>query len=398
VFKAPDAPSTVDVSPGDAQVLVTWAAPADNGSPLISYLVSWRAVSGARAGSITVPARSLETTISGLANGTTYVVSVAARNQAGPGPGTQSPTFVPNPGLTAPADLQAMATSNGAVTVTWRSTARTTHGPVQFFVTAAGQTVAQTSRTRVVITGLTLGRPYRFTVAAADGSGQRRSATSEIVIPFSPAAAPGALRSSSGAGTVDLSWTPPAVNGGTLAGYLVSANGEPDQTVTGPSATFTGLHTSTLYKFSVRAITHDPNGGGTSLTGASATISARPITVPAVTIVDAAWTENNDISIQVTVDDGGGPTTCVTTTVIISFSNGPCDSEHSIVIRGINSDGDIDVPLQVTGTNAAGKGQPSNTFLLKARSSGGHHDSVDSNSVGIPPARVHQHPRVQAEP
>ncbi|HZE49255.1 MAG TPA: fibronectin type III domain-containing protein, partial [Jatrophihabitantaceae bacterium] len=66
--QVPDAPATVTASAGDGQVTVNWTTPADNGAALTSYLVSWP------GGSTTVSAGARQTTVSGLADGTSYVM------------------------------------------------------------------------------------------------------------------------------------------------------------------------------------------------------------------------------------------------------------------------------------------------------------------------------------
>jgi hypothetical protein len=78
--KVPRAPRDATVTPGDRAIEVAWTSPTkDGGSPVTSYTAS--AVSGAHTFTCTTSQRRC--TIHGLANGTTYAVSVVARSAAG---------------------------------------------------------------------------------------------------------------------------------------------------------------------------------------------------------------------------------------------------------------------------------------------------------------------------
>ena len=83
---APDAPSAVAATAGNASAQLSWAAPADGGSPITSYTITPYAAGVAQTPTTltgTPPATS--TTVSGLTNGTTYTFTVAAANAIGEG-------------------------------------------------------------------------------------------------------------------------------------------------------------------------------------------------------------------------------------------------------------------------------------------------------------------------
>ena len=83
--RASDAPSITAITPGDATIAVSWTAPTANGGAAVqSYRVTVTPHSGGSAVSITTPdAATTSHTFSGLVNGTTYDVAVAANNSAG---------------------------------------------------------------------------------------------------------------------------------------------------------------------------------------------------------------------------------------------------------------------------------------------------------------------------
>ena len=82
----PSEPYNVYVLPSDTTIQVTWNAPNNTGiSPITEYRVFWDLVPGARSYSASA-GTSLSYSISGLAEGKTYFVSVAASNTGGQGP------------------------------------------------------------------------------------------------------------------------------------------------------------------------------------------------------------------------------------------------------------------------------------------------------------------------
>ncbi|WP_395026237.1 IPTL-CTERM sorting domain-containing protein [Comamonas odontotermitis] len=83
----PSAPGTPVVIAGDGQVVVSWAASADNGSPISKYTVSGTP-GGTCVSETVLPATSPATscTVTGLANGTAYHFNVVATNGVGDSP------------------------------------------------------------------------------------------------------------------------------------------------------------------------------------------------------------------------------------------------------------------------------------------------------------------------
>ena len=82
----PDAPVISSVTAGNAQVVVAWSAPANNGAAISDYVVQY---STSPSGSYTTFADDTSTstsaTVTGLTNGTAYYFKVAATNSVGTG-------------------------------------------------------------------------------------------------------------------------------------------------------------------------------------------------------------------------------------------------------------------------------------------------------------------------
>ena len=93
---APDAPTVDSITAGDAQLYISFTAPAsDGGSPITNYRYSLD-------GGLTFPRAIAQTTsplvITGLTNGTTYSVQIKAMNKFWDGPATASVSATPNIG------------------------------------------------------------------------------------------------------------------------------------------------------------------------------------------------------------------------------------------------------------------------------------------------------------
>ena len=84
---APGAPSGVTASPGDGSAMVSWVAPASNGSGITSYTVTPFVGAVAQPPTTVVGSPpAVSTTVSGLTNGTAYTFVVSATNGVGTGP------------------------------------------------------------------------------------------------------------------------------------------------------------------------------------------------------------------------------------------------------------------------------------------------------------------------
>ena len=87
----PASPGSVSATAGDTSAAVTWNAPYDGNSALISYTVT--ASPGGITKTISAPATG--TTLTGLTNGTAYTISVFATNSVGNGPSASAAPVTP---------------------------------------------------------------------------------------------------------------------------------------------------------------------------------------------------------------------------------------------------------------------------------------------------------------
>jgi hypothetical protein len=160
--KPPGAPTGVTVTAGDGSATVTWSAPADNGGlPVTRY-----SVQGLPGGTCDTQGE-LTCTVGQLTNGVAHTFTVVARNSAG-----ASPTSLPSAAVTPfgrpdpPTSVTATAGA-GSARVSWVQ-ARDNGRPVtEYVVTSSpGDSTCTTDTTSCVVSGLTPGATYTFTVTA----------------------------------------------------------------------------------------------------------------------------------------------------------------------------------------------------------------------------------------
>ncbi|MFK0247593.1 fibronectin type III domain-containing protein [Amycolatopsis azurea] len=147
----PGAPKKVSATAGDGSAKVSWSPASDNGARITGYRVTWP------GGSTKVGGSSRGTTISGLTNGTPYVVTVVAENSAGLGVSASAKAVVPGPTnrpATAPV-VTANATAGGKVSVSWTQPDLRGGTLVHYLVSATGKGQQTLSATSTEFTGVT---------------------------------------------------------------------------------------------------------------------------------------------------------------------------------------------------------------------------------------------------
>jgi titin len=218
-ISVPGRPTGLNGSPGDGLVILTWNAPTDTGgSPILYYAVYQNGTDIAHPTGTTYIA-------SGLTNGVMYEFRVAAYNANGEGPLSDAVGFVPRTVPDAPASLVATP-GNGQATLTWTAPVFNGGSPVNYYLVYRNGVELPThyQELTAIITGLTNGVDYTFTVAAHNVAGVSAPSPEAVVRPFAPEApsAPRDLTAVSGNAYVQLAWLAPTSNGTSpLTGYAV---------------------------------------------------------------------------------------------------------------------------------------------------------------------------------
>ncbi|MBL7497382.1 DUF11 domain-containing protein [Frankia sp. CNm7] len=269
--------------------------------------------SGPAAGCFTVNANGSLSISSMPARATATAVTVAVVT-AGVA-GTTSYTYTSVPGTPAAPTATAGVSS---ATVSWTAPPANGSPITGYVVTPYLNGVAQAPRsfdataTSRILTGLTPGGSYTFTVTAVNAVGTGApSPVSNAVVPYALPAAPTITAVSAGSTSATLSWTAPAANGSPITGYVVTpfiggvAQTPQTFSATATTQTLTGLQGGTTYTFQVAAI----NAAGTgpaSAASAPVTVNVSPslnLPAPPPGEVGAAYSD------QLTVTGGTAPFT-----------------------------------------------------------------------------------------
>jgi hypothetical protein len=270
----------------NAQSVLSWTAPADNGGSAVTDYVVQYSTSATFASSVTTFAdgttSSTGATVTGLSNGTPYYFRVAAVNTYGTssysGISTViTPATVPD----APTSVQGTSNANAQSSVSWVAPSGNGNGPpfvytVQYstsstFASAVTTFGTTTSSSPLVVTGLTNGTTYYFRVKATNCAGDSAYSSAGIGI-AQVGAIPGTVPSAPTIGTMTLSttnttdslaWTLPASDGGrNITGYVYQTTTNNGSTFAGAlatgstatSKTFNPGYTTTVTKVKVAAI------------------------------------------------------------------------------------------------------------------------------------------------
>ncbi|MBK7713275.1 MAG: fibronectin type III domain-containing protein [Bacteroidales bacterium] len=373
----PSAPTIVGATAGNAQATVSFTAPGNNGgSPVTGYTAT------SNPGGITASSSASPITILGLTNGITYTFTVYATNENGnsatsPASNSVIPSAIPD----APTTVTAIA-GNAQATISFIAPVNNGGSSITGYTVTStpGDLTASGSASPIVITGLTNGIAYTFTVIAKNASGNSLpSSVSNSVTPSTVPGAPAIGTVTGGNAQATVSFTAPGSNGGSvITGYVVTSNpGGFTASGTASPIIVTGLANGTSYTFTVVAT----NTNGNSLPS-SVSNSVTPSTIPGSPAIGTAIAGNAQATISFTAPGSNGGSS-ITGYTVTSSPGGLTASELTspITITGLTNG--ITYSFTVFATNANGNSLPSPNSNLVTPSTPSTVYDIDGNAYGI---------------
>ena len=275
----PGAPTLNTATAASGSVTLAWSAPASNGGSGITGYRIYRGTTSGGETSLTTLGAVTGFTDSGVTNGTTYYYKVTALNSVGEGPLSNEKFATPAASATAPGapTLNSATAGVGNVALSWSAPAADGGSAVTGYrvyrgTTSGGETLLTTlgAVTGFTDSGLANGTTYYYKVSALNSVGEGTLSNERFATPAGSATVPGAPTldsATAGNGSVTLSWSAPASDGGSaITGYKVwgatSSGNETVLTTVGNVTSWsnTGLTNGTTYYYKITAV----NGMGQS--------------------------------------------------------------------------------------------------------------------------------------
>ncbi len=357
----PDAPASLGAASStttSGAVDLSWSAPANNGGQAVTHYVIQRDTG---SGFATIATLGNVTSYTDGSCGTlaTCTYKVAAENVVGQGAYSANATATGASAPGAPQSLDAApGTASGAVDLTWQPPASGTGAITHYVVqrdTGSGFATIATLGDVTAYTDSSCGAAVtcNYQVAAENSIGQgpysTNAQTTGADVPGAPTSL-AAQSSGSTLGAVDLSWNPPANNGGQpVSGYVVQRDtGSGFSTVGNPSSTtFTdtgcGADVNCTYRVAAVSVVGTGSYSGTaSAVGASEPSAPQSFTAHTGTVyeaVDLSWSAPASsgtsaiTSYAVQRDTGSGFSTIVTLGTVTSYTDTTCGANVSCTYR-----------------------------------------------------------------
>ena len=349
VASAPGAPTIGTATAGNAQASISFAAPgSDGGSPITGYTAT------SSPGGVIGTCAASPCTVTGLTNGTAYTFTVTATNAVGTSTASAASNSVtPSTVPSAPTGVSASSSTPAQATVTFSAANNNGSAITGYTVTSspAGGVDSNAGTTALshVMTGLTNGTAYTFTVTAtnADGTGPASSPSNSVT--------PKATQTITFAnpGTQNFGTTP-TLTATSSSGLTVAFT-----STTTAVCTITSGGALTFISAGSCTINADQAGNGTyaAATTVSQTFTVAAV-VPGAPTIGTATAGDAQASISFTAPafTGGASITQYTATSSPGGLTGTCASSPCTVAGLTNGTA---YTFTVTATNSAGTGAPS---------------------------------------
>ncbi|MEN5178665.1 fibronectin type III domain-containing protein [Comamonas testosteroni] len=377
----PAAPTITSADPLNGKASIVFSAPASNGgAPISDYRVSC-------SGGLTATGPGSPIEVGGMANGTAYTCTVAARNAAGFGAESALASVTPFGPPGAPT-ISGATPGNTQATVTFTPPVADGGRPVSGY-TASCSAASAPTRTQngtsspLVVTGMVNATAYDCSVTASNPAGPGAPSATVSVTPGLVPDAPTIGLATRGNGQALIDFTPAAPNGLAVIDFTATClPGSVSVTAATGPIMVPGLTNGTAYSCSVTA----RNAIGSS--AASAAVSVTPATVPGAPSITAIAAGNAELSITFAApsSDGGNAITgysasCGASTTTVSGTSSPLKitgltngTTYSCTVSATNEVGPGPASAAQTGIPSAksySAPSPSGTGIITATLSGG---------------------------
>ena len=303
----PGAPTILGITPGPQQLSVAVQAPlAIGGSAISNYQYStdsgttWSAFAPASSTSPLV--------ITGLANGTTYQVSVKAVNTQGAGPAS---AVVEAMVFTVPCapTISSATPGLGQLTVAFVAPSCTGGTPITNYEYSTDNGASYTALSPAsttspfVVTGLANGTTYQLKLRAVNIAGSGAPSAATAGTPYTAPGAPTISGITSTDGTLTVSFTAPASNGGSaITAYQYSLNSGAWTSFSNTTSPKTISSLTVAASYSVRVRAQNAAGDSPASTAVVKTADGPPV---APTLTGVSATGSSSISVTWTFSDPG---------------------------------------------------------------------------------------------
>ncbi len=273
--RVPGVPQNLTLTPGDRQIGTSWDAPTDLGNPTLNgYRIQYRQAGTSTWFQWSHSGTGRTNTITGLTNGQSYQVRVAASNTAGTSSYTSPKSATPMEADRVPGVPQNLTLTPGdrQIGASWDAPTDQGNPALNGYLIQYRQAGTSTwfqwshsgtGRTNT-ITGLTNGQSYQVRVAASNTAGTSSYTSPESATPVEPDRPPGVPRNltlTAGNGQIRVSWDAPTDLGNPpLSGYLIQYRRSGTSTWfqwnhsgTGPTNTIRHLTNGRTYQVRVAA-------------------------------------------------------------------------------------------------------------------------------------------------
>ena len=346
----PSTPSIATVVASDGAATVTITPSATTGGLPVTYTVT------SVPDGITATGTGPTFTLSGLTDGQAYSFVVTANNADGTTPTSAASSSVYPSGVPSVPTVTSVTNSSGAVAVAFAETNNGGLAILSYTVTSnPGGLTATGLSSPIIVTGLTTGQAYTFSVTAtnSDGTSAPSVSSSPPVVASSVPQAPTNLSVAVSDSSAAVSFVAPENGGLAIVKYTVSTtDGTASSSGTSSPVILSGLIDGQSYQVVVTAT----NGDGVGL-ASSPSSTFTPTGTPTSPTDVSALAGNSQAVVTFTPSPQTGGLPVTYTAISSPGSISASGTSSPIVVSGLTNG--TAYTFAVTASNADGSGAPS---------------------------------------